>query len=325
MVRSAPRWTWISVARFDPKEILRADHTPEGVALRCWVDVVDPKRARLYFAARSGQQFLLRDVELSGHFDEVDRESLSQVLGLSIAALLENEQAGLTRAQTQTLLASREPAVERGESAPSTPPDRAPHTILVRQDSPALTPSGFAVGVFYAAQAIGSGLPIVHGPGLSLLLGSFGSVGIRSTMGVWLSGQYQLPQRESGASVGMRWETIAARGGLELRLPVGGTLPHHHIAARLGVGADLVRISPEPGSVDPAATLTPARWSQSLIVSGALRWGWAVADHISIGVDALVDILPTVVHYDLAVAGSTSPVFSPWRVRPGLAFDIIVR
>src|SRR6185436_16886777 len=99
--------------RFDPEEMLRplaaaattgggpsavppgsgAPATGSGssvaataAAVRCWVDLSGARRALLYFSGRAGDRFLIRDVELSGRFDELDRQSLAQVLELSIAA-----------------------------------------------------------------------------------------------------------------------------------------------------------------------------------------------------------------------------------------------
>ncbi len=370
---------WVRVARFDPMEILEGDRDQRGASLRCWIDALDPKRTRLYFAARSGRQFLVRDLELSGNFDEIDRESLSQVIELSITALLEDERAGMTRAQTQALLANREksrprslaapppasPPQQRASSppsapsapsaprlstatpappaqplpsvqpvtqalvVPSTPPAPPPPPVSVevlepappvieRKSPPERSPSLWGGGVFYGVHALGSGPSFAQGPGLSL---SWGAVGDRPGIGAWISGQYQLPERELGSRVSIRFETIAARGGLEVRLPVA----LHHLSLRLGIGTDLVRVSPQPGTVDASAMLTPVRWSQSLVFTAAVGMRWAVGHHMLLGASLLADVLPTVVHYDLDVAGSTSEVYSPWRARPGVALEVSLR
>jgi hypothetical protein len=311
---SLPRW--MRVPRLEPMDILGTDRERSGVALRCWIDVTDPRHVRLYFAARSGQQFLVRDVELSGTFNEMDRESLSQVLSLSVTALLENERVGLTRAQTQTLLAQREKS--------AAPAPVAPPPVVVAQSAPPPATrgaSGFGAGIFYGAQALGTSQPPTHGPGLSL---SWGALGARLGLGAWVSGQYLLPQSESGSIVGMRFETVAARGGLELRW-TAPSLGRPLLTGRLGIGTDFVRLSPQPGTVDPSATLTSTRWSQNWVFTAAVGFSWEVGRRMTLGGRIFADVLPTAVRYDVEVAGMTAPAFSPWRIRPGLALELALR
>ena len=86
---------WSRTERFDPGELLDASRASREHSLDCWLDLSEGPRARLCFAAPSGERFLLRDVALSGRMNDVDCESLAEVLDLSVAALLENERAGL--------------------------------------------------------------------------------------------------------------------------------------------------------------------------------------------------------------------------------------
>lgn len=320
---SAPRWS--RVARFDPMEILQAVHDSPSIVVHAWVDTSDSARARLYFAARSGERFLVRDVELTRGFDEVERESLSNVLDLSITALLENERAGLTRAEAQEVLAARKQAAqstERDVPAVPTPepgPARAPLPPAAIVSRPAAGSSrGFRVELraFYGAIAPGGGLPIAHGPGLEVALA--GRADDRPSMGAWLSGQYLWPARYSGASVGADLESIAARAGLEVILPVSAA----RVSARLGVGADAVHVSPRPGTADPSAMLTPPRWSEALAFTGAIGIRWTLGSRLLLGAAVFADVLPTVVDYDQAVGGVSSAVISPRRVRPGLMVEL---
>jgi hypothetical protein len=358
---SAPRWT--SVARFDPMEILEALRDSPSTVVHGWVDISDPGRARLYFAARSGQRFLVRDVELSRNFDEVDRESLASVVELSITALLENERASLTRAQVQQVLAAREQAqreqaareqaareqaareqaareqaareqAQREQAAREqatreprrdTPPPLQsgvialqPPTVATRGAGPAGPAFRVDVGVFYGANAPGGGLPVAHGPGLDLALA--GRAEDRWSSGVWLSGQYLWASQFAGASVGVELQSIALRGGLELLLPVLAC----RMSARLGVGADAVYLSPRPGSIDPNAMLTPARWSESLALTVALGIRRNLGSRFALGGAIFADVLPTAVHYDQSAAGMSSEVISPRRIRPGLLLEIAV-
>jgi hypothetical protein len=304
-----PRWA--RADRFDPRDVLRP-----GAALRCWVDLSRPARARLTFAAgtpagggtRAGDRFLVRDVELSGRFDELDRQALAQVLELSVAALLEDERAGLSRAEAQALLLPEEPVVE-----------------TAALPSPSIR-SRLYPGVFYAAQAQGGGLPIAHGPGLSLdwvgrgrPLGAFG----------WLEGQVRLPEQAREQNIGVDLFTLAARAGLGVgwNIPPSATararaLRAERLAARVGVGIEFARVSPRPGTTDGAVVVGPQRWSESVVLSAALGLRLAVGRRLGVELRALGDLLPTAVHYDLATPTDVRPVFSPRRWRPGLALGV---
>jgi hypothetical protein len=314
-----PRWTRID--HFTPLDVLRQDREPAGApTLRCWLDFTDPRRVRLYFASRSGEHFLVRDVELSGRFDQLDRESLGQVLELSMTALLEDERIGLTRSETRTLLESR--------SAPAAPESAAPPPPLVVERPPAPPPPAtsprFGAAVFYAGQVLAGGLPVVHGPGVRLWsrVGDGGDV--------WLSGHYQVPQTEAGDRIGLRFQSVSARAGVGWVWPLGVTAEAgrgalFQLDLRLGGGADAVRLAPLPGTTDPSAVPTSARWSESLVVTAGIGVGAALGRWLRLSVIVFADWLPTAVEYDLDVGGNPAAVFSPWRVRPGLALELTFR
>ena len=280
--------------------------------MRCWIDLRDRRRARLYFAARSGQRFLVRDVELSGNFDELDRAALAEVLELSIEALFENERAGLSRGEAEALLVRRAAAAA---SAPPSPPARSP-----LKDAPApigLQPTRAELGVFYLAQAQAAGLPVAQGPGLSVALSAEldHELGERSRfVAGWLTGQVRLPESVHGAQAAVRLDAVAVRAGLEVGV--------RRLRVRLGAGADFVHVSPE--AVDPSVALAAAHWSTSLALSGAVRAGLYRGRGFRLWGSLLADLLPTGVDYGVDDGGSLAPVFSPWRVRPGLAVDLTI-
>jgi hypothetical protein len=358
---STPRWA--RVDSFDPAELLVAGGAARANLLGCWLDLSDPRRARLYFAARSGERFLVRDVELSGRFDELDRESLAEVLALSIAALRENQRAGLTRAETEALLAERAhrplaagaaparaapPAAPAAPARAAAPPptagsaSAAPMPMLTSlpatsppssssspspSPSPSPAPLGLQLGAFYAAQALSPDLPVAQGPGL---LASAGGAAATHGLSVWLSGQYQLPATQRGAEVGLRVEAVAARAGLQLGWPVeraggGAASARRWLIARLGAGVDFDHLSPQPGTTDPSAVLTPARWSSSLVVSAAIGAAAPIGRRVHLAVELFADLLPTAVRYDLNVNGNLSTAFASWRLRPGLALGLTFR
>jgi hypothetical protein len=323
---------WRRVERFAPEEVLGAGARQPGAALRCWVDLGDPRRARLTFASPSGERFLVREVALSGRFDEIDRQSLAQVLELSVTALVEDERAGISRAEAEALLRApveaAAPATARAPPGTPAPAPQVPAAAAATTPPPeAPAPSRLGLGAFYAADARGAEMPIAHGPGLAL---EWGRGGPSPGLGAFLEGQLQLPDRATSDRIAVGFTTVAARAGLGGRWPLGGRgggerrgLGSAELDVRAGVGADFVRISPERGAADGSAMLTAARWSQSLVVTGAVGVAVAAGPRIGLALRGYVAYLPTAVHYDLAVDGGTVAVFSPWRLRPGLALAVM--
>lgn len=305
---------WSRVDHFDSHDVLGST-TGVGGAVRCWIDLTDPRRARIYFAARSGQRFLIRDLELSGGFDELDRATLAEVLDLSLAALGEDQRAGLSRAETETLLARRNaalaadrrppPAATISSTAPTTPPDSGPR-----------------VGLFYAGQAFSTGLPVVQGPGLLLAWpfggGTSGGSRPRRRLAAWLSVQYQLPADDQASLVGLRLQAVAPRAGVAIGWP-------HGLEARLGIGAELSHLTPLGGTAGNAIALSTPRWSADPLVTAAVGASVPLTRRVEIEVLVFADYLPTAVDYQLAVAGQSNTVVSSFRLRPGIALELSVR
>jgi len=303
---------WLRIDKLDPADVLRDRRDGDGAAVRVWVDLTSATRARLYFATRS-ERFLVRDVDLSGHFDEVDRAALGEVLDSSVGALVANERAGLTRAEAEAVLAHRETPAPPSAIA-------APAPVLAASGGEAPAPSRWAVGFFYAGQAQSDGPALDHGPGLTLAVAAFPRWPQVHATGrgpiVFASGQYRLPIHEQTPRVGVALYTIAARAGVEC-----GPLLWSRLRVRLGAGVDFVHVTPE--STDHAVTLTSVHWSTSFVASAALRANLVERPHrFWISAVLLADVLPTSVRYDLAVDATTETVFAPWRVRPGLTVEM---
>jgi hypothetical protein len=305
---------WSRAERVDAGEVLSV--SPRH-ALRCWIDLGDRQRARLTFAARSGERFLVRDFELSGDLDEIDRAALAEVIELSIGALLENERAGLSRGETQALLARRAPEPAASPSVPTSPiPPGRPSPPA---EAPPLVWHGqrFELGVFYAARAVAAGLPIDNGPGFSLGLSEEAprrKYWRRLFNGGWISAQVLWPETVTGTTAGLRLQTITARLGIELGL--------YRLRLRLGAGWDFVHLSPEVA----AAPLAPAaaRWTAPFAYETSVRAAVLRVRSCHVWLNAFADIFPTAVAYGVTDgSGAFQAVFSPWRVRPGLALEVV--
>ena len=301
------RVRWLRVDTFDPASVLAGGVTADDSPVRVWVDMTEARRARLTFATRS-ERFLIRDVELSGRFDEVDRAALAEVLELSVDALMDNERAGLSRDEAQAILARRaQPA------APPLPPAALP------PPPPLVIPSRWSAGVFYAAQAPTGGPDIAQGAGLLLALAR-DPRGQQRGQGVllWMAGQWNTLDAASdraGALISVQLDTIAARAGVEIGSDAG-------VGLRAGVGADFVHIAPQALFPDTSIALAPARWSTQLIASLAGRVNLTVLGPVRLAGLFVVDFTPTAVTYDVATNGGLLSVFSPGRLRPGIAIEL---
>lgn len=320
---------WRRLDGFDPREILRTGLEREAriQTIRCWIDLTDRRHAHLYFAGRAGARFLIRDVALSGRFDELDLTSLAEVIDSSLTAVLEDSLAGITRAEAESLLSPR-------PEVPARRPEPAP--VVTASSPPPAVPSNWtggsaSAGVFYAAQTFAAELPLVSGPGLVVSLPVAETHG-SGEIALWLSGQYQIPASASGELASVRLETIATRAGLLGLWHLGGRhlggprRSRWGIEVRLGGGADTIHLIPRPGTRDGSAALTPARWSTSAAFTGAagLVAGFGESDRIRLGVRLFADLLPIAAHYDVAVDGQAMAVVVPSRLRPGLAAELTV-
>jgi hypothetical protein len=306
--------TWSRAERVDAGEVLAA--SPRH-ALRCWIDLGDRRRARLTFAARSGERFLVRDFELSGDLDEIDRAAVAEVIDLSLGALLEDERAGLSRGETEALLANRAVATP-GAPTPAQPSPAPP----VAPPLPADAPSGlwrgrrFELGVFYAAELVADGLPIDNGPGLSLALSGETRrhvFGARLFSGGWTSARLLLPEAVTGTDAKVRLVGVAPRMGIELGF--------ERLRLRIGAGWDFVHVSSEASS----AALAPAgaHWTSMFACEAAIRFAIVDARSSHLWISLLADMLPAAVDYGVDAGGRFEATFSPWLVRPGLALELM--
>lgn len=297
---------WHRERQFNADDLIRETRESSAVLVRGWLDLSDPRHTRLYFADRDAARFLIRDLELSAGFDELDREALSQALELSLRALLEDRMAGLTREEARSLLTPPPPA-ER----PITP--ESEHL----PEQPRVGPGQLAAGVFWQFAKHSSELGFSHGPGLDL---AYERALARFRGALWLSGQYQLEQRFRDESIGVSLASLALRAGAGISSPLasGAWL----LGARLGGGLDVTRFTPEAGSVEDSAALTHARNLVIPTLTGALLVGSELGARLRLTLGAGADVALTRAHYDLQRGTQRTRVVDTWPLRPGLALGL---
>lgn len=293
--------------RLERAELLEPREASD-VRVRCFVRIVGG-RAELLFANRTAERFLVREVALPNGLDPAGREAVGQVLSLSVTSLIENEQAGLTRSETERLL-----GVSTVEAPPEPPPVAPVRTLPLQRTS------SLGAAPYYAAKLYSNEVPLVHGPGLRV---GWVSALERSQRSFFVSIGYEVPERYRADAVGVTWETVTFRGGFELLeglrdvpLLLGG---------RIGAGVDVIRFAPKSGTAASDVELTPARTAALPVFTVVAEAGLAITSHVAVGLEIFLDAYPVGFSYTLAAPAGTTDVFSPYRLRPGASLYLAVR
>ncbi|MGK3991062.1 hypothetical protein WME99_48895 [Sorangium sp. So ce136] len=297
--------------RFDATALFAARAVP-GVALSCWIDLSDPRRAALYFTDPVADRFLVRSIELSGRFDELDRESVAQVVELSLRSLREDARSSLDREQARALILHE---AAPPKAAPAEPPAGAPAPPAAAAPRRALE-----VGAFYGVTAHSAEVGLTHGPGVRVALGA--SRGWHR-LAVDARFQYQFERRYEEPRIGLDLRTMTLRADASWLHAVAPGVTSLELGARLGAGLDRVDATPRPGS-DGAATIVPAGASASyaLVLAAGLVARLPLTRELSLFTELFVDLDPARVRYDLALEQGTETVLARYRFRPGLLLGV---
>ena len=278
------------VPRFSTAEVMAGDE--RGVAARVWVEVAAGGGARITITDQHAQRFLVREVALPTWPDEFARETIAQMVESSVAALLENQGFGMTRAEAHSVLAAR---------------DDRPAPPLPREHQ-------LSLGAFYQAQIFSPQIRFAMGPGLRGQLSTPTRVG---WAGLAISAQYVLPQSRDDLNVGVRLHGMALRVGVGL----GGQRPRLRLAAWFGAGVDAVYVQPQQGTLG-VATLTPARWTADTVLRVEVRAGLRVAQTLTLGLTPSLEWDPRHRAYNVTGVDGQAAVVAPYAVRPGLSLAL---
>lgn len=297
--------------RLSLRTLLEADTSDARV--RCYVDLSNPGRADLYFADRRAERFLVRQVALPAGLDDLGRETLGQVLSLSVLALLDDGASALNREQARTLLAQQavEPAVEPNATADAPKPAGVP-----------ATPPNASVGLepFYALRVFSSEAPISHGPGLDI---GWVSAPNGSFDAAWVGAAYELERRYRSEIAGLTWSTVTLRGTFEHLEHVADDVL---LGARAGAGVDWLSFAPALGTGDEDIELRGARVTTSFLIHLGLGARVELGARFQASLRLFADFYPTRARYAVErTDGDAVDVLEPLRVRPGAAFALLLR
>jgi hypothetical protein len=297
--------TWESVRRFEPKAWFEVDS--RDAVVRCWVDLSAGASVRLYFTNGVTQRYLVRTLETSGQWDEMDRETLGQTIELSLLAMLADRQAGLPRAAAESLFTTPPPEPAGVEDPVDPLPERTGY-------------ARWEVGAGYAAGAWLDNPPLVHGPALHLGY----ALAEEPRLAVIATGQYRIGATWEERLASLEAQSLALGVGLELAprlFSVGGSVSER-LALRLGGGAEWVQVKPHAGSSRPDATLAPTSERPVPLLLAAAQSLTLLPGDVTVRLGAVVEFLPSATRYEVEVEGDRGTVFRTPRFRPGAAVAV---
>ncbi|WP_437726340.1 hypothetical protein [Sorangium sp. So ce861] len=293
--------------RFDAAALF-ATRASSGVTLSCWIDVSDPRRAALYFTDPVADRFLVRSIELSGRFDELDRESVAQVVELSLRSLRLHARASLDREQARALILR--------QTAPPEDPAETPAPAA----APALPRRALELGVFYGVTAHSAEVGLTHGPGVRVALG--GGWG-RHRVALDARFQYQFERRYEEPRIGLDLRTITLRADVCWLYPVAAGVMPIELGVRLGAGVDHVDAAPRPGSAGVSGYVpAEASASNALVLVAGPAAKLPLSRDLRVFTELFVELDPARVRYDLSLAQGTETVLARYRLRPGVILGV---
>lgn len=298
--------SWERARSFDPRSVLAPG--ANAAEVRCWVDLRHGSDVHLYFTNGVTQRYLVRTLEIRGRFDELDREALGQAIELSLLAMVEDREAGLSRSAAESLLAPPVPApapTRPVESAPTRPPPETPR---------------FELGAGYAAGPWLDRAPFVHGPGLHLgytLLSE-------PRLALVAAGQYRLGSTWTDGWVALEAQSTAWGLGVEVapRLFALGATATERLAVRVGAGAEWVRIAPSTRGAEALATPGTARERLVPLLLAAVQSLTLLPGDVTLRLGVAAEILPEATRYEVELAGERSTLFRTPRIRPSATLSV---
>jgi hypothetical protein len=309
---------WDTAAEFDKRAWFTSD--ADEAVVHCWVDLAEGRSVRLYFANEFTQRYLLRTLETSGELDEMDRAALGQAIELSLLAMLEDRDAGVSRAQAESLV---EPTA-RAETPPVPadpivdPPDPLPPSH--GGDSGDDAPRPWELGIGYQGGYWLAEAPLAHGPRLHVAYAFLAE----PRLSLSASGQHRLRATWHAELVSLAAESTALTLGAEVapRLFGFASGASERLAVRVALGLELAGIEPSVREPSPQAQSTSSRRFALPLGLVALESLTELPYGIAIRGGGFVELLPVSPRYEVGVAGRRETALTTARVRPGVALSV---
>lgn len=308
---------WQRMDRLEVVDILERGKGA-GVALHCYADLRTPSDIRLYFVDRDTERFLLRRLPLPEQSEEMDREILAQVIELSLRALIEEKDTGLSRDEAVSLLRPPEPA----------PPPPPPRPIDAPPPPPAPSPPARSwtveADLRYTLRLHSQQVPWLHGPQAAVWLG-YGSQRLVPKAGMALG--YTWHRRYQTRQAGLDFQSVTPMLAGRLDGAVGAAAGGGPmwLGGHLGVGLELVDVSPLQASEGPPVALADRRMEALPVILLGLDFSVALQEHLALLLVASTLVDPSRVRYGVELPTGNHTVLTRYRVQPMLGLGVSVR
>lgn len=284
------------VERIDVAEIRQALGPEQAYFARVWIAFAPSGRARLYLEHGASDRVLVREVGGDASNPELVREELGHILQAALEGLKAGEEIGAPRSDALK--------GEEGDVA-GTP---SPPTVTAVGERPRLEPGWprhqLLLSPRYELSWLGDGAHFQDGPGAALQ-GDF-------PLGFEVSAYYRRPLEVANAGVGARLQTVSVRALVMLQ---AWRRPQSGIRLGLGIGADLVRVSPftEAGS---EVKLAPSSWRKLLLARAQANYARQLTKFMDLELTLGLDLDLSDTRYVVRGAGGERSVLEPSSVRP---------
>jgi hypothetical protein len=289
---------WSAAARVAPQDVLERPAGDSGIVVRVWIDLSDAARAKIYAVHVSSDRFIVRILPLGHGYDEVAREALGHVVESAVDAFLAGGQIGMTRDRA-------EEEVRRQAAPAELPPRASPPPTPVRSGAD----RRLTLALVYEATVAAASPVLPQGPGLNVAW-AFGAGTTRFVAGA--SARYRIPYVWDAASIGATFDGAALRLVAGAELPVGRAILVRMLG---GFGPEVAYVRPHAVTGGAASARAPS-WGAAPIVTAVVNVAAELSRRFELQLGAGADFDVSHTHYDVAQAGGTVQVLSPWPLRP---------
>jgi len=315
---------WSRLVRFSANALLQ-DGSNTNTRVRCYIDLSLPSVATLYFADGNSRRFLFRELPLSHQLDAIELETIAQIVEFSINALLNDATEALSRTEAATLLArARErSSINRDSAAANRPSPAAPPSLPIKNapnvhDSMVkLVPMlALGAGVESLSKQLGMSPSLVATAGVS---GQTPAFNLRiAARGAFLPADTYRNELSGAALAGYRLLLVGTAMTPLSTAKVPGLL----LGLLVSSGVELLRVKPEPGTLDQMTKLTESQWTTVPLVIPGLRLQYNTPGSIAIALEGTLACSLKDVSYEVAIDSGQSRVFALNRFRPGLLLEL---